>query len=126
MKQISTYLNFVKEKGRPLSDINPGSDEFALTVSEALHALELLAKSQIAVLGGDILSQKENGKLIYAYQFWGDGQGYHFLNWFCDKREDEDFDDYVKRSHLVAKESIKTASDIAKQLGKECYIVMVI
>lgn len=126
MKQISTYLNFIKEKGRPLSDINPGSNEFALTVDEALHALKLLAKSQIAVLGGDILSPKEHGKLIYAYQLWGNGEEYHFLNWCCNKKENEDFDDYVKRSHLIAKESIKMADDIAKHLGKKCYIVIVI
>ena len=126
MKQISTYLNFVKEKGRPLSDINPGSNEFALTVNEALHALELLDGSLIAVLGGDILSQKENGELVYAYQFWGDRQEYHFLNWFCNKMDNEDQENFVRRSHRVARESIETASIIAKRLEKECYIVIVI
>ncbi len=45
----------------------------ALTVNDALYALDLLNGSLIAILGGDIFSKKENGKLIYAYQLWGDG-----------------------------------------------------
>ncbi len=126
MKQISIYLNFIREKGRPLSEINPGSDEIALTVNDALYALDLLDGNQIAVLGGDILSEKENGELIYAYQLWGDGQEYHCLNWSCSKIDSENQEDYTKRSYVIAKESIKTANDIAKRLGKKCYIVIVI
>ena len=126
MKQISIYLNFIREKGRLLSEINPGSDEIALTVNDALHALDLLNGSQIAVLGGDIISEDENGELIYAYQFWGDGYEYHCLNWYCEKTDDESQEDYVKRSYVVARESIKAANDIAKQLEKKCYIVIVI
>jgi len=60
MKSISTYLDFLKEKGRPLSEINPGSDEVALTVIDALQALELLRDNQTAILGGDILSEENN------------------------------------------------------------------
>lgn len=126
MKPISIYLNFIREKGRLLSEINPGSDEIALTVPDALHALDLLNGSQIAVLGGDILSEKENGKLIYAYQFWGDGQEYHCLNWYCSRIDNESQEDYVRRSHRIAKESIIIANDTAKHLEKKCYIVIVI
>jgi hypothetical protein len=126
MKSIFVYLNFIKEKGWPLSEINPGSDEIALTVSDALYSLDLLDGSQIAVLGGDILSQKENGELVYAYQLWGDGQEYHCLNWYCDKIDNESQEDYIKRSYIVAKESIKTANDTAKRLDKKCYIVIII
>ncbi|MDR1199326.1 MAG: immunity 40 family protein [Prevotellaceae bacterium] len=126
MKQISIYLNFIKEKGRSLSEINPGSDEIALTVDDALYALDLLDASHIAVLGGDILSEKENGEFIYAYQFWGNGYEYHCLNWSCSRVDNESQEDYVKRSYIIAKENIKTASDTAKRLGKKCYIVIVI
>jgi len=124
MKPLSIYLNFIREKGRPLSEINPGSDEIALTVNDALCALDLLSGSSIAVLGGDILSEKEGEKLIYAYQLWG--SEYHCLNWYCDKMDNENQEGYVKRSYTIAKESIKTASDIAKRLDKKCYIVIVI
>ena len=124
MKQISDYLNFIREKGCPLSEINPGSDEIALTVNDALYALDLLSGSHVAVLGGDILSEKEDGKLTYAYQFWG--SEYHCLNWYCNKMNNESQEDYVKRSYVIAKESIKTANDTAKRLDKKCYIVIVI
>ena len=124
MKPLSIYLNFIREKGRPLSEINPGSDEIALTVNDALCALDLLSASHVAVLGGDILSEKGDGKLIYAYQLWG--SEYHCLNWYCDRIDNENQEDYVKRSYAIAKESIKTASDTAKRLNKKCYIVIVI
>jgi len=126
MKQISDYLNFIKEKGYPLSEINPGSDEIALTVNDALCALDLLNGSNVAVLGGDIISKKKNGEFIYAYQLWGDGYEYHYLNWSCSRMDNESQEDYIKRSYIVAKESIKTASDTAKRLDKKCYIVIVI
>ena len=117
-------MSFIKEKGLSLSEINPGSDEVALTVNDALHALDLLHGSEIVVLGGDILSRKKDGKLVYAYQLWGDE--YHYLSWYCSKIDSENLEDYVKRSHMAAKESIKNAGDMAKCLGKKCYIVIVI
>ena len=52
---MNSYFNFIKEKGKPLSYINPGSDELALAVSDALQALDLLRDSQTVVLGGDAL-----------------------------------------------------------------------
>ena len=124
MKQELSYLNFIKENGRLLSEINQGSNEIALTVNNAIYALDLLNGSQIAVLGGDILSEQKNGKLIYAYQLWG--SEYHCLNWYCDKMDTESQEDYIKRTHRVAKESINTANDTAKRLDKKCYIVFVI
>jgi hypothetical protein len=124
MKQISIYLNFIREKGRLLSEINPGSDEIALTVNDALEALHLLNGSQIVVSGGDILSEKKNGELIYAYQLWG--EEYICLNWYCEREDNESQEDYAQRSYIIAKEAIKTAKDVAKRLDKKCYIVIVI
>ncbi|OPB88529.1 hypothetical protein [Elizabethkingia ursingii] len=63
-------------------EINSGSAEVALTVADALQALDLLDGSGVAILGGDVLAEKESGELIYAYQFWGDGQECHYLNWY--------------------------------------------
>jgi hypothetical protein len=57
MKIISTYFNFLKEKGKPLSEFYHGSDKMALTVSDALQSLELLRSSRVAILGGDIISE---------------------------------------------------------------------
>lgn len=121
MNQIANYLNFLKEKGKPLSEINPGSHEFALTVEDALSALILL--EGVSILGGNILSLRE-GQLIYAYQFWG--QEYHYLNWNCSKVENESEEDYAQRSHRLAKESVHAANKVAKKFKKPCYIVFVI
>lgn len=122
MKSISNYLDFLKEKGRPLFEINPGSDETALMVNDAFQALELLRDSQTAILGGDILSE-ENSKLIYAYQLWGDE--YQYLNWYCDKNDNESTADYLQRSYVFAKESIINANKISEKFKKKCYIVFV-
>lgn len=122
MKNISMYLNFLKEKGKPLSEINPGSDEIALTVNDALHALELLIDSQTAILGGDILSE-ENNELIYAYQLWG--AEYHCLSWYCDKYNNESKADYLQRSYVLAREGITNANKTSEKLKKKCYIVFV-
>lgn len=124
MHKISKYLNFLKDKGIPLSTINPGSHEVALSVHDAFEALELLEDSQTAILGGDILSEDENGKLGYALHIWG--HDYHYLSWSCSQQEDEAWEEYIERSHNFAEDSIKKAHAIAEQLKKSCYIVLVL
>src|SRR5437588_8155818 len=105
MENSETYIAFLKNNGRPLSEINPGSDETALTVNQALEALELLRVSTSPIVGGDVLSE-ENGRLVYAYQSWG--SEYHCLNWSCNKEPNETQTEYAIRSYVFAKESIKT------------------
>lgn len=122
MKSISIYRDFLKEKGKPLSEINPGSDEIALTVEDALQALELIKDSEEIILGGDILSE-DNNELIYAYQLWG--EEYHVLNWCCDRTSNESKEAYLKRCYDIAKESITNANKIAGKLKSKCYIVFV-
>ena len=119
---MESYLNFIKENGRPVSEINPGSDEIALSVDDALKAIELLKDNQAAVLGGDILSE-DSGELIYAYQLWG--EEYHYLNWYCDRFSGENEEGYLKRSYDIAREEIINASRIAERFNKKCYIVFV-
>lgn len=123
MITASKYFDFIKLKGRPLSEINPGSDEKALEVDEALQAIELLRDSQLPILGGDITSS-DSGRLIYAYQLWG--SEYHYLNWYCDKQDNESQTEYCLRSYEVAKESINKAAEVSKQLKRDCYIVLVV
>ena len=124
MNPLSIYLNFIKEKGQPLLEINPGSDEIALTVNDALEALDLLNACNIAVLGGDILTKDVNDNLTYAIHSWG--YDYHYLNWYCDKIYNESQEDFIKRSYIVARESIKTANETAKRLDRKCYICLVL
>lgn len=124
MNRISEYLNFIKEKGRPLSEINLSSDEVALMVSDALQALELLKDSQTIILGGDILSEDANNKLGYAIRLWD--YDYHYLNWYYDKAEDKSGADYLQRSYEVAKAGIANANEVAERLKKKCLIVFVI
>lgn len=120
---ITEYFEYIKKKGKYLSDINPGSDEIALDANEALKAIELLKNNKIPILGGDILSTK-SGKLIYAYQLWG--SEYHCLNWFSDKLEEENQADYVVRSYENAKEAINKAIEISQKMAKDCFIVLTI
>lgn len=123
MNKISEYFKFLREKGRPLFEINPGSDEIALISEDALEAIELLKDNHSAILGGDILSSKAD-KLIYAYQLWG--SEYHYLNWYCNKEDNETQIDYANRSYIVARNSIIKATEVAKKIGRSCYIVLVI
>jgi len=74
-------------------------------------------------LGGEILSDNL-GRLGYAYQLLD--PKYHTLNWYIEKMENENQNAYCKRSYEKAKDSIFEAFDVAKKLGKECYIVLVV
>ena len=123
MNKISTYLNFIKARGRILSEINPESNEIALIANDALSAITLLNELQVVILGGDILCD-DSGKLIYAYQYWG--SKYISLNWYCDRSLNESDLDYQNRSYNIAKEAINTAISVAMQLSKNCYVVIVI
>jgi hypothetical protein len=123
MENTLYYTKFLKKKGRPLSEINPDSDEIALEVDDALKAIEMLKDNHTAILGGDILSE-DSGEIIYAYQLWG--EEYHYLNWYCEREINESKEDYVKRSYILAKEGIANAHITAEKLKKKCYIVFVI
>ncbi|MDH6344165.1 hypothetical protein M2480_003080 [Parabacteroides sp. PFB2-12] len=116
------YQKIIEKRGRALSEVNPGSSEYALSVNDSLEIIDILLKQQIPILGGDIISEK-SGKLIYAYQLWG--IEYHYLNWCCDKMENESKKNYILRSYNIAKETIVKALDIANHLHEKCYIVLV-
>jgi len=123
MTKISHYFDFVRLKGRPLAEINPGSNELALKVNDAFEAIEILKGNEQPILGGDILSDYLD-TLGYAYQIWG--SEYHCLNWYCKKIDKESQNAYCLRSYKIAEESINNAIEVAKKLGKSCYIVFVV
>lgn len=121
MKKELWFLGFLNQKGRALS-VDYQSEEKALSVEYALQAIELLKEAKIAIYGGDILTEAD-GELVYAHDIWG--KEYHYLNWYCDKLEDEERADYLQRSYDKAKEGIMEARKVADRLGKKCYIVLV-
>lgn len=120
---MNKYFDFAKSKGIELSVINPGSKEIALEANDALEAINLIKECKLTILGGDVLSIKE-GKLIYSYKFWG--IEYHYLNWYCNKNENESQDEFTMRSYEIAIESINRAIEVSKSLIKDCYIVFVV
>lgn len=115
----NNYFDFLKTKGRSLSE----SNEVALLFDDALIALEILKKNNIEILGGDILWEN-NGKLIYAYQLWGDK--YQCLNWYCDQENDESKEHYLERCYNTAKENMISVHDISEKFKNKCYIVFVV
>ena len=121
MKKELWYLGFLNEKDRALST-DYQSEEKALSVEDALQAIELLSEEKTAIYGGDILTEAD-GELVYAHDIWG--KEFHYLNWYCDKSDDEERADYLQRSYDKAKEGIMEAKKAADRLGKKCYIVLV-
>ena len=121
MKKELWFLGFLNQKGRSLS-VDYQSEEKALSVEDALQAIDLLSEEKIAIYGGDIFTEAD-GELVYAHDIWG--KEYHYLNWYCDKLDDEESADYLQRSYDKAKEGIMEAKKVADRLGKKCYIVLV-
>lgn len=119
----NNYFDFLKINGRSVSKSNPETNEVALLFNDALIALEILKKNNIEILGGDILLEN-NGKLIYAYQLWGDK--YQYLNWYCDQRDDERKEHYLERCYNTAKENMISAHDISEKFKNKCYILFVV
>jgi len=120
---MTNYYKYIIKKGLRVSEINPGSSEYALGVSDALDVVKLIRGKNVAVLGGDILTNKD-GELIYAYQFWG--SSYHYLNWHCDQSPQEPAREYISRSQQLAENSIELASKTAESLNQNCYVVLIL
>jgi hypothetical protein len=94
MSGLNKFLHFITVAGRKLSEINLGSDEVALKPFMAIEALDLLSGTNIAVLGGDVLSDA-SGRLAYTYD-----------NWYCNQLLNENCVEFARRSHAIARESI--------------------
>lgn len=122
MKDQDKYFELLREFGRPLAEINPGSSEVALSCEKAGEAIEILKELNRPILGGDIVSER-NGSILYAYQAWG--SKYISLNWYCKKEPEEEAEAFVRRSLRLAEERIDDARTVASQLGQECFVVLV-
>lgn len=110
MSDFHKFLRFITVAGRKLSEINPGSDEVALKPFMAIEALDLLSGTNIAVLGGDVLSDA-SGRLAYTYD-----------NWYCNQLLNENCMEFAQRSHTVAREYI---NNIKKRNNPNIFIVLV-
>ncbi len=124
MKNKSDYYKFLNEKGVSLTTLNPGSSDYALKDDDALVALHLLEQDNNVVLGGEVLTKKNDGSLAYAMNIWG--LEYVYLDWTIDKKhQSENLTTYVKRSIDFAIKAILRAKDVAENLHQECLIVLV-
>lgn len=124
MPDVTKYIGDLLKNGRPVSEINPGSNQVALRPNEALRALELLKNGQTAVLGGDVFSEDGQGGLSHAYVLWG--SKYCYLNWCCDPTATESAAAYSERSIKVAADAIVAAQTTAEKLMKTCLIALVV
>lgn len=123
MSDLKDYFDFIKSKGHSLISINPGSDEYALSIKDSLKAIKILQLAKTPILGGDVLTCNSSG-LIYVHQSWG--PEYHCLNWYCEKSKDETQEQYRKKSFDSAINAIQQAANIAERLKRDCFIVLVI
>ncbi|MEO6907431.1 MAG: Imm40 family immunity protein [Abditibacteriaceae bacterium] len=89
-KEIECLLT---EQGYSLSAI--GASGFALKRNDALKLISLLEEIPTAILGGDVYFLKE-GQLEVSYD-----------NWYCNKLPDENYLNYVNRTHIIARNYIK-------------------
>ena len=104
------FIEFLLSEGRSLAELNQGGNEVALPLSKALRAIDFLSGSQVAILGGDILSDA-SGKLAYTYE-----------NWYCNQMPGEHPFDFVNRSQVIAREFI---SKIGERDCEKLYVVFV-
>ncbi len=123
MNQVSAYMDLIRVKGMSLSVINPGSEEVALSIDDALKAVKLLEGTGLYIYGGDIMTIGDKG-LAYANVDWG--SEYHSLDWFYEPVKDKTRIENATLSYNAARVAIDKASKVASSLEKECLIVLVV
>jgi hypothetical protein len=87
------FNHLLKSVGRPMNEVNPGSDEIALPLNRVEEALALLEKHLIPILGGDLIFEDGEGKLRYA-----------FGSWSCSREPGEALREYLPRCFKAARE----------------------
>lgn len=118
---MNKYEMFVRSHGYPLNKINPGSEEYYLKMEDAICAIEILKAIAIPVRGIDIIVE-QGGNIGYAYQIWG--SQFHTLNYYIERKDDESFEDFCKRSYSEMEVKIREAFNLAQMRNQKCYIVL--
>ncbi|HTN46303.1 MAG TPA: Imm40 family immunity protein [Flavipsychrobacter sp.] len=89
---FSNKIDNILNRGIDLHDSD--IHNWALTKSQLLEILEKFLDAKIAIAGGDVMNSI-NGQI-----------GFSGANWYCDKKEDEHYDDFVIRSINETREYI--------------------
>lgn len=93
-----------------ISLLKSGISNWALTENQSIHALNEFEKLNIPVLGGDVYEMIE-GNLTSNYD-----------NWYCNRNENEELNDFVTRSIIHAREYINNYTNPS---GRETFFVFV-
>ena len=94
MSAAHEYNELLKSRGVPLRELGIG--DIALDRTDALNAVELLRKSSIPILGGDVYFKRQSGiELAYA-------------NWHSDPQPGEDRQRFANRSCLETENYIRS------------------
>lgn len=118
------YLEFVKEKGKMAPEVYGEADYWALSIEDALDAVKILEDNNVLIIGGDVLSEDDSGRLRYAMHLWG--EKYCYLGWSVSDKKGLSEIDSIKNSHSLAMEKIIEANKIAHELNKKCYVVLTV
>jgi len=103
------YLNFIREHGVDLEKAL-GVKEWALSRNDALTAIGILRDGHEAVLGGDVIFERE-GRLRYTHD-----------NWHSDPGENEPTAQYIERSLAEAEGYIRKYPETNE--GKYYYVIV--
>ncbi len=82
------YATFVQQRGRSLAPA--GVNSFGFDRNAAIEALQIIRRSSMAVLGGDVYSA-DNGSLRLTYDSWA-----------TDRKPAESFEEFQVRSLFSA------------------------
>ena len=87
------YMSLLEREGYPLTNI--GIKEIALNKPSAIKAIEILSKTSIGILGGDVYIIV-NGKIEITYD-----------NWYCNEKTFNNYFEFLRESCAIAKAYIR-------------------
>ncbi len=107
---LNQYIKFIRERGIPLQP-KVGTKGRAFTKEDALKAVDILRQSNVSILGGDVLIEKNSE--------WK----YEVASWHSDQSQDESVEKLIRRSLNETKEFIKNYQEDAE--GKNYFILII-
>lgn len=111
---MDKYSELVKDRGVQLKD-KTGTLDWALKREDALAALQLLRQEARAVLGGDVVLEKD-GKFYFIFHDRVQG------TWHIDQRDNESAESYIARSIRETEDYIESYPE---KSGGNYYYVLV-